>query len=132
MAAKIVNRGLQVIGGRASSTADAFDAIQTMAVDDSSTSFLTTHTDLGTPTNVVAVAFDSTPTRSSQTVTHIATFSSAQANFTIRRISLHNAASGSVTGSSTTLCAGIDAQSITKTSDFTMTITITIAYTDAS
>lgn len=132
MASIIVNRGLQVIAGRASSTSDSFAAVQSMAVDDSATSFLATDTSLGSPSNVAAKAFDSTPSRSSQTVTHVATFATTDANFTVRRISLHNEVAGSVTGASTTLFSGIDSQSITKTSDFSMTITININYTDNS
>lgn len=132
MASIIVNRGLQVIGGRASATADSFQAVQTMAVDDSTTSFSAANTSLGSPTNVVAKGFDVTPTRSAQTITHSSSFTTAEANFTIRRISLHNAASGSVTGSSTTLFSGIDGQSIAKTSDFSMTITVQISYSDNS
>lgn len=132
MASKIVNRGLQVTGGRLSSTADAFAALQSMAVDDSSTAFIASHTTLLSPTNLAVNAFDATPTRSAQTVTHLCTFTTAQANFTIRRISLHNAAFGSVTGASVTLYGGVDGQSITKTSDFSVTFTLRISQTDAS
>ena len=132
MASIIVNRGLQIIGGRASNTADGFAAVQSMTVDDRSTAFASGNTTLGSPTNVTAKAFDATPTRTNQRITHVATFATTEANFTIRRIALHNAAAGSVTGSSTTLFSGIDGQSITKTSDFSMSITINIDYTDNS
>lgn len=132
MASIIVNRGLQVIGGRASNTADSFDYIRSMSVDDSAVAFTATDTTLGSPTNEADADFDTTPTRSAQTVTHVATFGTGVANFNIKRIALHNAAAASVTGSSTTLCAGIDGQSLTKTSDFSMTITVKITYTDNS
>jgi hypothetical protein len=135
MAAIIFNRGLQVIGGRASNTADAFAALQSISVDDSSTAFAATDTALnsgGAVTNEADVDFDSTPTRSSQTVTHLGTFGTGVANFTIRRVAIHNAAAASVTTSSTSLVAGIDGQSLTKTSDFSMTFTMSIEYTDAS
>jgi len=45
------------------------------------------------------------------------------------RVSLHNDTAANVTGSSTTLVAGIDGQSLTKTSDFTLAITVKITYT---
>jgi hypothetical protein len=132
MASIIVNRGLQVTGGILSGTADAFAALQSLAVDDDTDAFGSTDTTLGSPASVAVVAFDSTPTRSGQTVTHLGTFAVGAANFTIKRISLHNAASGSVSGSSTTLYGGIDGQSLTKTSDFTITFTIRITQTNAS
>ena len=128
MAAIVVDRGLQVIGGRASSTGDAFAAIQAMAVDDSVTAFDAGDTSLGSPTTEADSNFDSTPTRSAEEVSHVATFGTGVV-LTIRRISLHNAAAASVTGSSTTLVAGIDAQALTKTADFTLTLTVKISYT---
>ena len=132
MASIVVNRGLQVMVGRLSNTADGFDFLQSLAVDDSASAFTATDTDLGSPANVEVNDFDATPTRSAQTVTHITTFAVGEANFTIRRISLHNAAAASVTGASTTLCAGIDGQSLTKTSDFSITFTIRNTATDNS
>lgn len=137
MASRIVNRGLQVIAGRASSTADGFAAIQSMAVDDDSNAFGQTDDSLddaggGAPANVAAKNFDATPTRSAQTVTHTSTYGTGEGNFTIRRISLHNALEGSVSGTSVTLVGGIDGQSITKTSNFTLTLTVQITYTDNS
>lgn len=134
MASRIVNRGLQVIGGRASSTADAFAAIASMSVDDSTVAFAAGDTALnsgGAVTNEADLDFDATPTRSNQTVSHTATFGTGAANFTIRRIALHNAAAASVSTSSTTLVAGIDGQSLAKTSDFTLAITVSITYTSA-
>jgi hypothetical protein len=132
MASIIVTRGLQITGGRLSTTVDAFQALQSLAVDDRATGFAAGDTSLNSPANVAVVAFDSTPTRSGQTVTHLGTFATGAANFIIKRISLHNAAFGSVTASSTTLYGGIDGQSITKTSDFTVTFTIRITQSDAS
>ncbi len=132
MATIVVNRGLQVAVGRLSSTADSFAALQSMAVDDRSTAFVATDTSLGSPANVAAKAFDATPTRSAQTVTHETTFATTEANFTIRRISLHNAAAGSVNGTSTTLCMGVDGQSLTKTSDFSVKFILRVTTTDQS
>jgi hypothetical protein len=132
MASIVVNRGLQVTGGILSGTADSFGALQSLAVDDDSDAFVAGDTTLGSPSSVAVVAFDSTPTRSAQTVTHLGTLATGAGNFPIRRISLHNAASGSVSGSSTTLYGGIDGQSLEKSSDFTITFTIRITQTDSS
>lgn len=135
MAAIVVNRGLQVFVGRASNTADSFAAIQSMSVDDSSNAFTATDTALndgGAVANEADADFDATPTRSAQTTTHIATFGTGAANFTIRRVALHNDTAANVTTSSTTLTAGIDGQSVTKTSDFSSTITVKITATDNS
>lgn len=132
MASIVVNRGLQVIGGRASNTSDGFTEFLSMTVDDSGTAFTATDTTLGSPSNIEANAFDSTPARTNQTVSHVTTYQTGEANFNVKRISIHNLAAGSVTGSSTSLCAGIDGQSVTKNSDFTMTITVDITYTDNS
>lgn len=135
MADLIVNRGLQVIGGRASNTADAFAEIDSMSIDDSSVAFAATDTALnsgGAVTTEADADFDSTPTRASQTITHIATFGTGVFNgATIRRIALHNAAAASVSSSSTTLVCGVDGQSLAKTADFSVTITLKITYTSA-
>lgn len=135
MASKIVNRGLQVIGGRASNTADSFDAIQSMSVDDSTVAFANGDTALnsgGAVSNQADADFDQTPIRTNQTVSHTATFGTGVANFTIRRIAIHNAVAASVSSSSTTLVGGVDGQSLTKTSDLVAIFTIDITYTDAS
>ena len=132
MASLIVDRGLQIIGGRTSQTADSFNELRSMAVDDGASAFVAGDTDLGSPANLQVNDFDATPTRSAETVTHVATYASGEANFEITRISLHNDDAVNVTGSSTTLFGGIDGQSITKTADFTMTITVNITYTDNS
>jgi hypothetical protein len=141
MAAKIVNNGLQRIGVQASqATAGAGPTygvsrhIQTMAVDDSNVAFAVGDTALnsgGAVTNEADVAL-ATPTRTGQVVSHVGTFGTSVANFTIRRISLHDDTPGNVTTSSTTLVAGIDGQSFTKTSDFSMIFTLTISYSDNS
>ena len=134
MAAKIVNAGLNRIADTASQTSgySASRYIRVMAIDDSATAFTAGATTLGSPSNVYDAAFDGTPTRSSQTVSHVMTVPTGSGNFTIRRISLHDDTAANVTGSSTTLVGGIDAQSLTKTSDFTITFTVRILYADAS
>jgi hypothetical protein len=141
MAAKIVTNGLQRIGVQASQatsgsgpTYNASRHIQTMSVDDSSVAFAAGHTALnsgGAVTNEDDVAL-ATPTRTGQVISHVGTFGTGVANFTIRRVALHDDTIGNVTTSSTTLVAGIDGQSFTKSSDFSMVFTLTISYADAS
>ena len=74
-------------------------------------------------------AFDSTPTESGQTITHIMTIPTGSGNFTIRRISLHDDTAANVTASSTTLVGGVDGQTLAKTVDFTLAITMKLTYT---
>ena len=129
-----VNRGLQVLGGRAFSTTDSFAAIQSMSVDDNSYNFAAADTALNTSrgaiTNTYAQNFDSTPTRSSQTISMTTTIATGNANFTHRGIALHNITSASVTASSTTLCAGIAGHSFTKNSTFSLAYTLSCTFTD--
>lgn len=141
MAAIITNPGLQRIAAQASESTgggksyDAARNIQVMSVDDSAVAIAATDdaaNDGGAITNFFDKVFDSTPTLSSQTVTHVTTFATGEANFTIRRILLHDDAAGNVTASSTTLVGGVDGQAFTKTSDFSVAITLTITYTDNS
>lgn len=135
MATLVVNRGLQMIGDRASGVAGAGAAVTTMAVDDGTRSLAAADVDCSStgsggsaPTNFVSQAFDATPTRAGQTVTHVVTLAVGTANFTIKRVTLHNAAAGSVTGTSSTLISGIDALSLTKTSSFTLKLSVTLTY----
>lgn len=132
----VVNRGLQITGGRTFSTADAFAAVQSMSVDDNASNFAAADTALNTSrgaiTNVFAQNFDATPTRSSQTISMTTTIATGNGNFTIKGIALHNATAASVSASSTTLFAGIAGQSITKTSSFSLAITLQVLYTDNS
>lgn len=82
---------------------------------------------------VIAQAFDATfPSIAAQTVTCQSTLAAGSFNGnTIGRVSLHTAAAGSVTSSSTTLYGGIDQQSIAKTADFSLVTSVTIAFTSA-
>ena len=137
MAAKIVNRGLLRIGQQASQSTNYNVAryIRTMSIDDGTAAFAAGHTALnsgGAITNEYDQAFDATPTEASQTITHICTIPTGQGNFTIRRVALHDDTAANVTTSSATLVAGIDGQSLTKTSDFSLAINLTITYADAS
>lgn len=133
MAALVFTQGLQRIADTASHTAGYASArfIQTMSVDDSSTAFAAGNTALnsgGAVANEFDQAFDATPTRSGQTVSHVMTIPLASAIFTIRRIALHDDTAATVLSSTSTIVCGIDGQSLTKTADFTLTFTVTVTY----
>lgn len=138
MAAKIVNRGLLRIGQQASESTNynAARNIQVMSIDDSSNAFAAGDTTLdagGAVSNEYDAAFDATPTETgTATIVHEMTVPTGSGNFTIRRIALHDDTATNVTTSSTTLVGGIDAQALTKTSDFSITFTVNIVYSDNS
>lgn len=132
MAKEIPTRGLQVAVGRLSATADSFLAVQVMSADDRAVAFVAGDTNLGSPANVFDKAFDATPARTGQTVAHVTTFATGEANFNHVRYALHNDTTANVTGASNTLVAGVDAQSILKTSDYALKITLNITATDQS
>lgn len=134
MASTITVQGLLRIG-RLASQAAGFDAaryIRTVTIDDSATAFTQADTSLGGPANVAAKGFDGVPTTSttatSATVTHVATFGTGEGNFTIRRVAIHDDVNTNVTGTSTTLVGGRDSQSINKTSDFSLIVTVRLEY----
>lgn len=135
MARLMVNQGLQVIGQRASNINGPPAAIQTMALDNgtaATNSFLATHTALsngGATINSIATQTFSSVTSSAQTVQHVALYGTAAGNFQIGRVSLHNSATPTL--SSASLIGGIDQQSLTKTTDFTLQIQVNITYTSA-
>lgn len=134
MASRYVNRGLLRTGQQAfeSTNYNAARNIQVLSVDDSSNAFGQTDPALntgGAVTNMYDQAFDGTPTESGQTVTCVTTIATGNGNFTIRRVAMHDDTTTNVTTSSTTLCAGIDGQSVTKTSDFSLAITLQTTYT---
>lgn len=138
MAAQVVTLGLLRIGQQASESTNynAARNIQTMSVDDQASAFLASDQDLDragglTVANAFDKVLDSTPTEAAPAViTHICTFATGEANFTIKRIALHDDTAANVTTSSNTLVAGVDGQSLTKTSDFTLAITVKLAYTN--
>lgn len=134
MAARTVNRGLLRIGQQAfeSTNYNAARNIQTMSVDDSSVAFAQTDTALntgGAVTNEFDKVFDATPTESGQSITCITTFSTSEANFTIRRVATHDDVAATVSASTATLCQGIDGLSLTKTADFSLAITLITTFT---
>lgn len=104
----------------------AQDAVDAMGVSDYGALIAAT-TNITSATNKVVNALDATPTRSGQTVTTIATFATGQANFTITTITLHNDGAAAYTG----VYGGVDNQSLTKTSDFSLTITMKVTYASA-
>lgn len=125
MAKQVTDLGKQVSQDRLFSLGTPPTQIISASVDDSTTALSSSTTTLGSPTNLSAVAFDALPVRSGQTVTATFTFPVGSANFTHKRIVLHNIAFGSVTGTSATVMCGHDAQSIIKNS--TVAITYTVA-----
>lgn len=135
MASLVVNQGLQRIGINASQ-AVGFAAgrfIQVMAVDDATEAFLAADTKMNDGTGFTAefdAVFDAPPTRTNQTITHVMTIPAGSFNAVpIRRVSLHDDTAATVGAASTSLVAGIDGQSLQKTADFDVKITVNILYT---
>ena len=129
MASKVVDHGLWVMGGRASNTADAFEPIGAMVIDDKNEITGDSQTNLNSPTNMLAKAFDQTPTRNGHIVSHVMTVGANEFNGnTVRRVSLHNALFSSVTGVSNTLCSAVDELGIPKTIDLLLRFTYDLIY----
>lgn len=134
MASLILNVGLNLALEKLSAVSGAGAALVTMAVDDSANALVATDTAANTGgaiTNFFAQAFDSTPTRTNQTTSHIMTLATGSYNQVIKRITLHNTAAGSTTASSTGIFGGVDGQSITKNSSYTLAITMKITAASA-
>lgn len=136
MASTFFTQGLQRVAVNASQatgtgvTYNSARYIRSASVDDSSTAFVNTDTALNTG-GAVSNEYDvdlTSATRTSQTVAHIFTVPTSQGNFTIRRICLHDDTAANVSTSSTTVTAGIDGLTISKTSSFSLTPTMNIAY----
>lgn len=124
MASIVTNLGLQ--DSLENTFGIANDPIDAMGVSDLGGLAAGT-TSIAAASNKDVNAFDSTPTRNAQTVSCVATWGTSEANFTITDITLHNDGAGANTG----VYGGVDSQSITKTSDFTLTITMQITYASA-
>lgn len=134
MVSRVLNRGLVRIGAQASQSTSYNVArhVQVGSVDDSAVAFAQTDTALntgGAVTNMFDQVFGATPTESGQTITHTWTIATGNANFTHRRVALHDDTTTNVTTASATLVAGIDGFSLTKTADFTVTYTCNLVYT---
>lgn len=141
MASLVVNQGLQRIGINASAVGGSGSIgdsqtttryIMTMAVDDATGAFAAANTKMNDGAGYTQ-EFDqfltTFATRSGQTITHSTVIPTGSGNFTIRRISLHDDTATNVTSTSTSLVCGVDGQTLTKTSDFTMTPTLNLLYT---
>lgn len=135
MATLMTTNGLQRVGVQASQatsgggpTYSATRHIQTMSVDDTVAAFVAGDTALGSPTNSFDKAFDAAPTRTTQTISHAMTLATAEGNFTLRRLALHDDTAANVTGASATVCAGIDGLTLTKNATFTLKSTFQVTY----
>lgn len=139
MSSLMVNQGLQRIAVNASQatgtgvTYSSSRYAQTMSIDDSSNAFAAGDTALNTG-GAVTNEFDqiltaATVVRTNQSVAHQTVVPTGSGNFTTRRVAVHDDTAANVTTSSTTLMGGVDGQSLTKTSDFTMTPVLTFTYT---
>lgn len=133
MAAIITTKGKLRCGQQTfeSTNYNAARNVQVLSIDDSSVAIAAGDTAAnsgGAITNFFDQAFDATPTESSTIITTVTTIGTANGNFTIRRILLHDDTAANVTSSSSTLFGGIDGQSLTKTSDFTIAFTIKVTF----
>lgn len=134
MSVLVVSQGLNRSGDTVSQTAGYSSSrfIQTMSVDDATGAFAAGNTKLNDAAGYTAefdAAFDSTPTRSGQVVTHIMTVPAGSFNAVpIRRVALHDNATGSVDGTTATLWGGVDGLSLTKTASFSVALTLTVSY----
>lgn len=134
MSDQTVLQGLNRIADTMSRTSgySASRWFQTFSVDDSATAILSGTTTAGSPANFFKQAWDGTPTRSGQVVTHICTIAAASAAFTHRRLLVHDDAVANVTGATATIGAGIDGLSITKPSNVPFEYRITLTYSNTT
>ncbi len=123
MAKFVTNLCRQVLLDRGGSIGGPPAAFQSLSVDDSDTLGGTSTTTLSSPTNVAADDFDSI-SRSGQTLTITASYAAGVANFTHKRIIVHNAAAASVTGTSATVMYGHDQQTNIKNSSTALTYSV--------
>lgn len=121
MARLIVARGLEEAGRRIAGIAPSTH-VQSMVWDNSTgagAAFTSASSAIGA-TTFVANAVTAT-TLANQTVRYEGTLTTAEMNgLVVGRISLHQAATASVSTVSTSLYAGVDQQSLLKTSEFSL------------
>lgn len=129
MARRITDQGLQDsldatfnVGGTGT-PGGAFDPVDAMGVSNFGT-LLAGTTSIASAGSKLVKAFDAAPTRNNLTVTCVATFGTGEANFQITTVTLHNDGAAVNTG----VYGGVDAQSLTKTSDFSLKITMNVTY----
>lgn len=110
--------------------------VQTMSVDIGATVFATGHTKLNDSADVTESAasyfdkaFDAVPTEATATITTVCTLAVGEGNIVIKRIAQHDNTAANVNASSVSLVAGIDGQTLGKTSDFSLAITLQMAFT---
>lgn len=137
MASTVTVQGL-LRTGQQLSQATGFSSVrflQCMSIDDSTVAFAQSHTTLatgGAVANSFDQSFDATPTTStdttSATVSHVTTYGTANGNFTVKRIALHDDTSTNVTTASATLHSGVDSQTLAKTTDFQIAITLRLKF----
>lgn len=125
MASLVPNQGLIRTGKQTfqSTNYNVARYVRVASFDDSTTALSSSTTQLGSPSNEFDAAFDATPTESSQTVITVTTIPTGSGNFTIKRLIEHDDTAANVTGSSTTVFGGVDAQSLTKDSSFSLAVT---------
>ena len=104
----------------------ALDAIDAMCVSNFGTLSSTTTT-VAAATSKDANGLDAGTSRTNQTVTVTATWGTGEANFQITTVTLHRDGVGAFTG----VYGGVDGQSVTKTVDFSLKITMTDTRTSA-
>lgn len=115
---------------------DAARNVQVMSVDIGTTVFAAAHTKLNDSADVTESAasyfdkvFDGVPTESVATITTVCTLTTAEGNIVIKRIAQHDNTAANVTASSVSLVAGIDGQTLGKTADFSLALTLQMAFT---
>lgn len=132
MADAVTNQGLQRIADTVSRTSgyDAARYDRTFSVSDGNLTLGAGTTNAGSPSNFFDQAFDSTPTRSSLTVSKVTTIAAGDAAFEHTELLWHDDTVANVTGSSNTVIHGIDGLSITKPNNVPFSYTGDLIYSD--
>lgn len=138
MASLVVQRGRLRAGQQMyqSTNYGATRHVQVMSVDIGATVFATGHTKLNDSADVTESAasyfdkaFDGVPTESVATITSVCTLATGEGNIVIKRIAQHDNTAANVSASSVSLVAGIDGQTLGKTADFSLSLTLSMAFT---
>lgn len=133
-----VNQGLQAILERWWNIGTPLAKAASLGFDDGASAYVAGDTSFTGATAAISIVFDSTPTRSGQTVTYIATIPKGSAGNnmnakTIKRLNLNNQAStvAQTAGAITGLYAGVSNQTIRKEADYSLKFTNTFVGTSA-
>ncbi len=139
MSAQAALQGLQRFGVQSSQatsgagpTYNVARHVQVKSWDDSSTAITSATTTLSSPTNEYDAAYDTTPTRTNQTITTLMTVPTGSGNWTGRRVCDHDDTATNVTGSSSTVVAGVDGQVLVKNADFSVALTTNYIFTSVA